>query len=190
MKTKILALVLGAALMTSGAALAQPAAAPASAPAAAPAPLSPPLVAKGDLMNTIIMDGRFKVLVKGLEDTNLVALLKSAPNITLFAPTDAAFSALPAGQLDALSNDKAAMQQLLILHMINAPVESSKIKGAKGPLKTVGGKPILLDGSEETVLKAGGAAIVQADLKPSTGLIQVVDAILQPDATPVEPAAN
>jgi uncharacterized surface protein with fasciclin (FAS1) repeats len=188
MKTRFLALTMGALMITGAAQAAQPAAAPAAPAAAAPAPLAPPVAAKSDTMETLTLDGRFKILVKGLDDTNLSSLVKATPNLTIFAPTDAAFNALPADQLAKAQADKATMQQLLLLHMINAPVDSSKIKGAKGPLPTVGGKKVLLDGSEDTVMKVGGADIVQADVKPAKGLIQVVDHILVEDTSPPTPA--
>lgn len=193
MKTRLLLTALGA-LSIATAAAAQPeapapeAAAPAAA-APAPAPLSPPVAAKADTMETIILDGRFKILVKGLEDTNLAGLVKSTPALTLFAPTDEALNALPPGELAKLQEDRAAMQQFLLLHMINAPVDSSKIKGAKGPLPTVGGKQILIDGSEEAAPRVGGANIVQLDVKPASGLLHVVDRALVVDTSPPAPAA-
>lgn len=149
-----------------------------SAPASAGA-----LVARGDLVDTLRADGRFKTLIKALEATNMTGVLKSNRGLTVFAPTDAAFAALPAGELDRLMKDPAALQKLLTYHVVNATVDSAKIKGARGGVKTVAGTEVALDGSGDG-LKANTATIVQADVRPTNGLIHVVDRVLTPETAP------
>jgi uncharacterized surface protein with fasciclin (FAS1) repeats len=172
------------------AAAANPAAAPTEAPAApaqadaapAPAPAASqakPVVANGDLVDTLKLSGQFTTFVKGIDSTNLTQLLKTNKNLTVFAPTDAAFAAMPAGKLAALQSDKTAMQHFILHHVVNAPIPSSKIKGAKGPIPTGAGDSILLDGSAESgELKVDGATIVQPDIQTGSGLLQVVDHVL------------
>ena len=135
------------------------------------------MVASGDLIATLKASGQFTTLLKGLDATNLSGVLASNPNLTLFAPTDAAFAALPAGELDKLVADKPALQKLLTHHVINAKVESAKIKGAKGPVTTVAGGKVQLDGSGEA-LQADNATIVQADVNATNGIVHVVDKVL------------
>ena len=178
----------------TGAAHAQTAAEPttASEPAAAPAPAveptavavapaAPLVVAKGDLVETAKASGQFTTFVKALDKTNLTAVLKTNKNLTVFAPTDAAFAALPAGELDRLMKTENAgeLQSLLVYHVVNANVDTAKIKGAKGPVQTVAGKDLLLDGSGDS-LKANSAAILQADVRTSNGILHVVDHVLSP----------
>ena len=178
----------------TGAAHAQTAAEPttASEPAAAPAPAveptavavapaAPLVVAKGDLVETAKAAGQFTTFVKALDKTNLTAVLKTNKNLTVFAPTDAAFAALPAGELDRLMKTENAgeLQSLLVYHVVNANVDTAKIKGAKGPVQTVAGKDLLLDGSGDS-LKANSAAILQADVRTSNGILHVVDHVLSP----------
>ena len=178
----------------TGAAHAQTAAEPttASEPAAAPAPAveptavavapaAPLVVAKGDLVETAKAAGQFTTFVKALDKTNLTAVLKTNKNLTVFAPTDAAFAALPAGELDRLMKTENAgeLQSLLVYHVVNANVDTAKIKGAKGPVQTVAGKDLLLDGSGDS-LKANSAAILQADVRTSNGILHVVDRVLSP----------
>ena len=181
----------------TGAAHAQTAAEPttASEPAAAPAPAveptavavapaapaAPLVVAKGDLVETVKASGQFTTFVKALDKTNLTAVLKTNKNLTVFAPTDAAFAALPAGELDRLMKTENAgeLQSLLVYHVVNANVDTAKIKGAKGPVQTVAGKDLLLDGSGDS-LKANSAAILQADVRTSNGILHVVDHVLSP----------
>lgn len=171
---------------------AAPAAAPAPAPAAAPAlPASPNLVASGNLVSTLQGSGHFTILVKAVEAAGLSDTLKTAPNLTLFAPTDEAFQALPADQLAQLLAPKNVqlLQKLLIYHLVNAKVDSSKIKGAKGPVLTVESSNLVIDGSTD-VLKVNDADIIQADVMAANGVIHVIDKVLVPgDLTLPAPTA-
>lgn len=183
---RILMTTTAALTLSAGAAFAQDAPAPAPTPAAAPAaPATPQVVAKGDFIETARVSGQFKTFLKALDTVNLTGLLKSQTNLTVFAPTDAAFAALPAGELDRLMADKAALQKLLVHHIINARVDSTKIKGAKGPVSSVASDPIVLDGSGEQLM-ADNATIVQADVMTTTGVMHVVDRVLKPGAAPAE----
>jgi len=154
----------------------------AQTPAAAPAPaatMAKPVVVNGDLVDTLKLNGQFTVFTKALTDTNLAGLLKTNANLTVFAPTDAAFAAMPAADLARLQADKAAMQRFVLHHLINAPIPSTKIKGAKGPVPSGAQDNILLDGSDEGgAMKVDGATIVQADIKTGSGLLHVVDHVL------------
>lgn len=174
-----------AALM-SGAALAQnmpPAADPAQPPAATAA--ATPVEAKGDLVETAKASGQFTTFIKALDATNLTSVLKTNQNLTLFLPTDAAFAALPAGELDKLMlpENGPQLQKVLTYHLINAKVDSSKIKGAKGEVKSVEGSALTLDGSGATPM-VDGATIVQADVMASNGVLHVVDKVLLPKDLP------
>lgn len=196
------------AALISGAAYAQTAPAPAApavavpapavaAPAAAPAPATPapvasvrPVIAQGDLIDTLKASGQFTILVRGLDTTNLTPVLKGNKNLTIFAPTDSAFMALGRDEVDRLmkSENAAELQRVLVYHVVNAPVDSAKIKGAKGPVKTVSGAELLLDGSSE-MLKANSTPIVQPDVRTSNGILHVVTAVLSP-TDPVIAAAK
>ncbi|HEY8571096.1 fasciclin domain-containing protein [Phenylobacterium sp.] len=149
----------------------------ATAAATTPAPSNTKAVAaQGDLVDTLKLSGQFNTFVKAIDSTNLTQLLKTNKNLTVFAPTDAAFAAMPAGELAKLQADKVAMQKFVLHHIINAPVDTTKIKGARGPVPSGAQDNILLDGSDEAgTLKADGATIVQADLKTSSGMLHIVD---------------
>jgi uncharacterized surface protein with fasciclin (FAS1) repeats len=157
--------------------------------AATPAPASPPVASApaatvapaGDIITTAQTSGQFTVLLKALDAANLTAVLKNNPGLTVFAPTDAAFAALPAGELDRLLQPANAgeLQKILTYHVINARVESTKIKGAKGDVKTVQGDNVMLDGSGASLM-VDNAGIVQPDVMASNGIIHVVDKVLIP----------
>ncbi len=160
-----------------------PAAAPA-APTATPSsavPASPNVVPNGNMISTLQGSGHFTTLLKALEATNLTATVKSTPDLTLFAPTDEAFQALPPGQLDQLMMAKNAplLQKVLTYHLVHLNLDSSKIKGAKGPVESVETSKLVVDGSGPT-LKVNDAHIIQPDVRATNGYIQVVDKVLIP----------
>lgn len=155
-----------------------------------PAAPSAQVTVQGDLMDTLRLSGKFTTFVAGIDATNLAGLLKTNTNLTVFAPMDAAFAAMPAADLDALKANKTAMQKFVLHHIVNAPIPSTRIKGVKGPIPSGAGDTILLDGSDEAgTLKVDGATIVQADLKTTSGLLQIVDHVLISGQGAVEPAA-
>lgn len=173
--------VILAAAAAHGQTAADPSSAAPPAPATAPVPASPGLTANGDMAATLKASSHFTILAKALDAANLTPVLKSQPNITLFAPTDDAFNALPPAQLAALMETKNAplLQKILTYHLVNLSLDSTKIKGAKGPVPSVEGGKLNIDGSG-TPLKVDSADIIQSDVRASNGLIQVVDKVLMP----------
>ncbi|HZZ32128.1 MAG TPA: fasciclin domain-containing protein [Phenylobacterium sp.] len=160
-----------------------------AAMAQAPAPTAPPaaaasakLVASGDLITTLRSSPNFTVFVKALDATNLSSLLKSSPGLTVFAPTDTAF---PQSKLDSMMADKPGLQKFLLHYIINAKIDSSKIKGAHGGLPSGAGDKIVVDGTAaDGALKADNATIIQPDVVTSNGVIHVVDALMVAGSVP------
>ena len=168
--------------------IALPGLAQAQAPAMAAAASAKTVVAQGDLVDTLKLSGQFTMLVKGIDATNLAGLLKTNKNLTVFAPTDAAFALVPAEDLAKLMADKAALQKFVLHHVINAPIQSSRIKGTKGPVPSGSGELMLLDGSDPGgVLKVDGGTIIQADLQTASGLLHIVDHVLISGQGAVDP---
>ncbi|HEY1425993.1 MAG TPA: fasciclin domain-containing protein [Caulobacteraceae bacterium] len=173
------------------AALAQSPETPPAAPPPPPAHSLPsiPKVAGGpNIYDTLKASGQFTILLKAVDQSNLAPVLQRYP-VTLFAPTDAAFNALPPDVLSKLmaANDTAAneLQQILKYHLVNAQVDSSKIRGAKGPVNTVENTPVQLDGSNPDDLLVNNADIIQADVHTGNGgIINVVDKVLIPTDSP------
>jgi uncharacterized surface protein with fasciclin (FAS1) repeats len=102
--------------------------------------------------------------------------------LTLLAPTDAAFDALPPGKLDDLLKpaNAAQLQHLLVYHLIAVSVAPSEVEGhAAGPIKTAAGAPVTFDGTNP-VLKINDANVLQAGVAASNGYIYVVDKVLTP----------
>jgi uncharacterized surface protein with fasciclin (FAS1) repeats len=179
-------------------AAAQPGTAPATTPAPATAPAAPPapalpsipkITGGANIYQTLKDSGQFTILVKALDSAGLAPYLTGYPNFTFFAPTDAAFNALPADMLTKLlaQNDTAAnqLQQILKYYLITVPVDSSKIRGAKGPIPTVEGKSVMVDGSNPDDLKIDDADIIQTDIHTANGgFIHVLDKVIIPSDSP------
>jgi uncharacterized surface protein with fasciclin (FAS1) repeats len=156
--------------------------------AAAPAlPSIPKIDGGADLYETAKASGQFTILVKALDATNLKGALKTNPNITLFAPTDAAFNALPPDQLAKLMSQDGlpALQKILLYHVVGAPVDSIKMKGAKGPVPTIEGQTLLIDGADPNDLKVNNADIIEVDVKTANGgVLNAIDKVLIPSDSP------
>ena len=191
--------VAAAVIACPAAALAQGAGAPPApaAPAAPPAHSVPsiPKVAGGpNIYDTLKASGQFTILLKAVDQAGLAPVLQRYP-VTMFAPTDAAFNALPPDVLSKLmeANDTAAnqLQQILKYHLVNAQVDASKIRGAKGPVNTVENTPVQLDGSNPDDLMVNNADIIQADVRTGNGgIINVVDKVLIPTDSPFAKAVT
>ena len=152
-----------------------------AAPSTPTTPASPHVVPNGNMISTLQGSGHFTILLKALDATNLTTTIRTTPDLTLFAPTDQAFQALPAGELAGLLAPKNAplLQKVLIYHLVHLNLDSSKIKGAKGPVESVETGKLVLDGSGP-VLKVNDADIIQPDIHVTNGVIQVVDKVLIP----------
>jgi uncharacterized surface protein with fasciclin (FAS1) repeats len=173
-------------VLIAGAAHAQTPAAP-----AAPAALASPVVASGDVVDTLKASGQFTTLLKFTDATNLTGFLKARPNITLFAPTDAAFAAIPEAERNRLMSNigRGDLQKLLIYHMVNARVPSSEFKDSVRSAPTLASLPVTLNGEGGKRL-VNDADIVQADVTASNGVIQVIDKVLKPGSAPAVPATG
>lgn len=127
----------------------------------------------------------FGTLVTALGRADLVETLNSEGPFTVFAPTDAAFEALPPGLLDALllPENKDTLVKILTYHVVPGDLMSSFI--VDGELATVEGQNVTLSTMDGVTVN--GAQIIQADVVASNGVIHAIDAVLLPPD--VDPAA-
>ena len=189
MTVRLIPILLASAAVAGTAAAAQPIATPAPsvrAPVSNYAPFTVPSPAV-DIVATLTAAGRFSTLLKAIDAAGLTGTLKQPGNLTVFAPTDDAFAALPAGTIDNLlkPENRPQLQKLVLYHVINAPVTSAATVGhAAADIPTVvpGVTPPLalhVDGSSGA-LKINGGDVVQFDVKASNGYVQVIDKVLTP----------
>jgi len=169
------------------ASLALAACAPATTPAPEPTPVHPTAVppteapmAK-DIVDTAIADGRFTTLVAAIQAAGLVDALKAEGPFTVFAPTDDAFDALPAGTLDSLllPENKQQLTDILLYHVVSGKVMAADVVGLTSA-PTVLGKDITITVKDGNVYLNDTVMVVITDIEASNGVIHVIDAVLLP----------
>jgi uncharacterized surface protein with fasciclin (FAS1) repeats len=132
-------------------------------------------------------------LVAAVKAAGLVPTLESAGPFTVFAPTNAAFAALPAGTVDTLlkPENKTMLTKVLTYHVVPGIHSSAAIRSAilagkgKASMKTVEGDTLTftMNGSNNVVVrdsKGNTADIVVYDVTQSNGVIFSVDKVLMP----------
>jgi uncharacterized surface protein with fasciclin (FAS1) repeats len=163
MKNRVLSLCLGGILTVFGA----------SAQAANSSPAS-----KADIVELAEADGRFTTLVTAVKAAGLEAYLSQTQDLTVFAPTDAAFAKLPAGTLEALLADKAALKNLLTYHVVGAKVPASVAVTLREATMLNGEKVMLrFDG---TSLFVNDAQVIIKDIMAENGIVHAIDTVLVP----------
>jgi uncharacterized surface protein with fasciclin (FAS1) repeats len=132
-----------------------------------------------DIVDTAVANGSFKTLVAAVQAAGLVETLKGPGPFTVFAPTDEAFAALPAGTVDDLlkPENKDKLTAILTYHVVPGRVMSADLTdGLKS--KTVQGSEVTfdLDGGA----KVNDAKVVTADVAADNGVIHVIDRVMLP----------
>ena len=127
----------------------------------------------------------FSTLVAAVSAAGLVDTLNGEGPFTVFAPTDDAFAALPAGVLDALllPENKDVLTQILTYHVVPGQVMAADV--TDGEVATVEGQSVTLSTADGVTVN--GAKVIQADVVTSNGVIHAIDAVLLPPG--VDPAA-
>jgi uncharacterized surface protein with fasciclin (FAS1) repeats len=150
------------------------------------------MMAGKDIIDNAVNSKDHTTLVAAVKAAGLVDTLKGAGPFTVFAPTNAAFTALPKGTVDTLlkPESKAALTKVLTNHVVAGKVEAAALlkmiadgKG-KADIKTVAGSTLTATTTGGVVLITdtnGNTAIVTiADVQQSNGVIHVVDSVLVP----------
>ena len=133
-----------------------------------------------DIVDTAVEAGAFNTLVAAVQAAGLVETLKSEGPFTVFAPTDEAFAALPAGTVETLlkPENKAQLIAILTYHVVSGKVMSGDLSnGMTAP--TVQGSDITI--MTEGGVTVNGANVVSADIETSNGVIHVIDAVIIPE---------
>lgn len=131
--------------------------------------------------------GTFGTLLAAATAAGLADALATTDNITVFAPTDEAFAALPAGTVENLlkPENKDQLAAILTLHVLPRELASNQLPGRAIHVKTLNPDvrlAVTKSGSTHavTVAASNTANVVSADIKADNGLIHVIDAVLLP----------
>ena len=136
-----------------------------------------------DIVETAAAAGSFGTLLTAAEAAGLVDALKGEGPLTVFAPTDEAFAALPEGTVENLlkPENKDALADILLYHVVAGKIMSADIGGSASPA-TLQGDTIDVKASYGKVT-VNGANVVAADVAASNGVIHVIDAVILPPSS-------
>jgi uncharacterized surface protein with fasciclin (FAS1) repeats len=142
----------------------------------------------GTIVDVASGAGNFSTLVAAVTAADLVDTLNGTGPFTVFAPTDEAFAALPAGVLDGLllPENKALLAQILTYHVLSGQVMAADV--TDGDVATVEGQTVAL--STANGVTVNGANVVSADVAASNGVIHAIDAVILPPGVDVSKLAK
>ncbi|HYM86445.1 MAG TPA: fasciclin domain-containing protein [Pseudoxanthomonas sp.] len=169
-----------------------PAADAAAMPAANPMVGGAEMFADKDIIDNAVNSKDHTTLVAAVKAAGLVDTLKGAGPFTVFAPTNAAFDALPKGTVESLLKPemKADLTKVLTYHVVPGKLDAAAISeqisagGGSATLNTVEGQALTAkavgNGITLTDAKGNVATVTTADVYQSNGVIHVVDKVLMP----------
>jgi uncharacterized surface protein with fasciclin (FAS1) repeats len=134
-----------------------------------------------DIVDTAAAAGQFRTLLAAATAAGLAPTLKGRGPFTVFAPTDAAFAALPAGTVQSLlrPENRATLRAILTYHVVAGRVRAADILGRRLHVTTVNGRQVDVNGRGGRV-RVNRARVVQADIMARNGIIHVIDRVLMP----------
>jgi uncharacterized surface protein with fasciclin (FAS1) repeats len=150
------------------------------------------MFANKNIVENAVNSADHTTLVAAVQAAGLVETLSGEGPFTVFAPTNDAFAALPAGTVDTLlkPENKDQLAKILTCHVVGAEVMSDALAkmiaddGGSHEVQTVGGCvwTAKADGGNVTITDENGgvATVTIADVKQSNGVIHVIDAVLLP----------
>ncbi len=135
---------------------------------------------KKDIVDTAVAAGDFTTLAAALDAAGLVDTLKGDGPFTVFAPTDAAFAALPEGTVESLlkPENKDQLVAVLTYHVVPGAVKAGDVVKLDSA-KTVNGESVTIEASDAGV-KVDNANVIATDIEASNGVIHVIDAVILP----------
>jgi uncharacterized surface protein with fasciclin (FAS1) repeats len=131
-----------------------------------------------DILDSIFVDGRFSRFMDLIQESGLIAELKTPDPMTLFAPTDDAFAAVHPRAIDGLLADKPRLQAFIRGHVAAGALPTSELRRTD--------HVDALDHTSRSVqagatLRIGDARVVEGDIDCSNGLVHAVDGVLAED---------
>jgi uncharacterized surface protein with fasciclin (FAS1) repeats len=144
-----------------------------------------PMYPSKNIIQNAVNSKDHTTLVAAVKAAGLVQTLEGPGPFTVFAPTNAAFSKLPAGTVDKLlkPDEKATLTKILTYHVVPGKLEESDLTDGK-KLKTVQGEELTVKRSGDKVMiidaKGDSSTITIPNVNQSNGVIQVVDTVLMP----------
>ena len=134
---------------------------------------------ENDIVDIAVEDGRFTTLVAAVQAAGLVDALKGEGPLTVFAPTDDAFAALPEGTVEALLADIPTLTDILLYHVVAGEVMAADVAGLSSAT-TLNGLNFSIKLENGNVYLNDTVQVIITDIEASNGVIHVIDAVLLP----------
>jgi uncharacterized surface protein with fasciclin (FAS1) repeats len=152
-------------------------AAPAAAQSAMHAKAAAPAMPTVNIVEVAASAGTFNTLLAAAKAAGLAETLAGPGPFTVFAPTDEAFAALPAGTVDALLKDPVQLKAILLYHVVSGTVMAKDVAGLTSA-KTLEGGTLTINTTNG--VKINDATVTKADVVASNGVIHVINKVLLP----------
>ena len=133
----------------------------------------------GDIIDTLLTDGRFTTLLDAMQTANLVSAFQGQGPYTLFAPTDDAFAALPEGTWTGLLGNYRALRGTILYHVIGGQMVAADLPDLSSAITGQGGRLTFSEADE--VVMVNNARIIAADVETANGIIHIIDTVLIPE---------
>ena len=135
-----------------------------------------------DIVDTAIEAGSFSTLIAAVQAAGLEEALRGEGPFTVFAPTDAAFAALPAGTVESLlAEPQGALKDILLYHVLSGKVMAADVTDGL-EAETLLGQMVSFALHSGGAVTINGARITVTDIRASNGVIHVIDAVILPPA--------
>ena len=151
----------------------------ATAPATTAAPTQSTAAAEKNIVETAVAAGDFTTLVSLVEKAGLAGALSGDDKLTVFAPTDAAFSKVPKATLAKLGRKPGLLRRVLKYHVVAGDLKAADIVDRRS-VRTLAGAKIKIRVRNGTVRLNRSAKVVKADIAASNGTIHVINRVLLP----------
>jgi transforming growth factor-beta-induced protein len=142
------------------------------------APAQNAVKSKKTITETVVESGRFDTLESLVVSADLAETLSGKGPYTVFAPTDKAFSKVPAETLESLGNDPDALRRVLLYHVADGRYPAARVV-RKRSIKTLAGPRLKVKATKRAV-RVGGARVITPDIKASNGVIHAINRVLIP----------
>lgn len=140
---------------------------------------------QADIVGLASGSENLSTLTAAVTAADLVTTLQDEGPFTVFAPTNAAFAALPAGTLDTLllPENKATLSGILTYHVVAGKVMSGDLSNGQ-VVKTVNGANLTVEITDGKVMlvdaKGGKSTVTTADVEASNGVVHIIDTVVMP----------
>ncbi len=133
-----------------------------------------------NIVATAAAAGQFGTLIAAAKAAGLAEALTAEGPLTVFAPTDEAFNALPAGTIESLlqPENKDTLTRILKFHVVSGRVGSDALADGVR-VETLAGPAATIEAAEKG-FNIDAARIVTTDISASNGVIHVIDRVIMP----------